>query len=606
MIKAKNREGIKIGQLVIGIIMIVMIMQVKVWASSGLPTLYKWHLLSPATMEIQPEEISSITLGIEDMREDATSKNREGYEMTEMEIEIEGAYFVVAPSSGKINFIAYHRFIDFPDCEQTNKNSLKGSKLASKLCIAVNEGYYDNNIIIDQLPIYRTSNQKGDITLTFNQDKKTQLTIKVKEKLKFGEVSKKINIEQGENSINIQEKVSGALNKGVIEVAISNELLEWWRGAQIQEGNMQAIVWDQGAKRAGKVWIEVLEPSTVPSEILLSITKECLEEPLSTSVPFKTMDLLITSEAFSNTEVSAQYCLKDYVSILPSQEIIAGVADRAIYFKEGSEGYIVGKEYYPIQGSIYMKDQYLMAPIRSILESAGIAHYEFSYNKGETILTIEKEGVIKKISLQLGKKEVGVDNQTYTMQVAPELREGILHVQVSEIATLLGLESFSYRKGTGIVIGAEEQEKSKEIKIITEGQNLKVGLRGQNAGILYIKEGTSERFKKGILEISIGDGEVNAQGKPFIAQGIPEISVVRGDLKIKCIGVKREETNTYVVEIIGESSLPSAIAISYPNVALDRTIPEGYYGVKLSGTALDNKEMGVKVFFLVATPNTCC
>lgn len=598
----KSKKWIKEFRLVLGLIITLLMIDVKAWASSEILSSYNWHLLSPNEMEIKAEETNKITLGMEDTEQNST------VEMTEITIEIEGAYFVVDPFSGKIDFKVYNQLIDFPKCMQTNKESLKGSKLASKLCLEVDERIVDNNNIIDQLPIYRTSNQKGDIILTFNQNKKTQLIIKVKEKLELGEVSNTVNIEQAEkthDSVYIQEKVSGALNKGVIELAISEELLNWWKGIQILEGDIKVIVWEQGARKAGKVWIEVVETSTVPSKIRLFIEKTCLVEPLSTSSPFKTMDLLITSQVFSNTGVSAKYCLKDYLSILPSKQVTAGAADRAIYFKAGSEGYIVGEEYYPIQGSIYMKDQYLMAPIRSIIESTGIAHYNLTYNKGEITLTVGKEETIRKITLQLGEKDVIVDNQTYTMQTAPELKAGILHVPVSEIATLLELEVSSYRRGTGIVLGAEEQEKSKEIKIVTEGQRLKAGLRRQNAGTVYIKEGTNERFKKGVLEIFIGDGGVNEKHQSYILQAIPEVSVIKGDLKIKLIGVSQEKANTYVIEIIEQSTLPSAIAVSYPDVALDRTTPERDYGFKLSGVALDNREIAVKDFFEVRTPNTC-
>lgn len=69
--------------------------------------------------------------------------------------------------------------------------------------------------------------------------------------------------------------------------------------------------------------------------------------------------------------------------------------------------------------------------------------------------------------------------------------------------------------------------------------------------------------------------------------------------------MSQEKANTYVIEIIEQSTLPSAIAVSYPDVALDRTTPEGDYGFKLSGVALDNREIVVKDFFEVRTPNTC-
>lgn len=597
----KSKKWIKEFRLVLGLIITLLMIDVKVWARSEILSSYNWHLLSQNEMEIKAGETKKITLGMEDTEQNNT------VEITEITIEIKGAYFVVDPFTGNIDFKVYNQWTDAPKCKQTGKSTLIGSKLASKLCLEVDEIGITNNNIIDQLPIYRASNQKGDIILTFNHDKKTQLTIKVNEKFKAGAVSNMVSIEQAEsapNSVYLQEKVSGALSKGVIEIAVPEKQLFWWKGAEILEGNIKVIEWAQGGWKEGKVWIEIVETSTTPSKISLNFERVYLVDPLNTQLSFKNMNLFITSQVFSNNEVGAQYCLNDYFSIVPSKPVLVGVADSAIYFKDGSEGYIVGEEYYPIKGYIYMKDQHLMAPVRNILESTGVSSYSLEYNKEQLTITLKKGETVKELLLRVGAKDAIVNNQTYTMQTAPELREGILHVQVSEIATLLDLDISYYKEGRGIVFAIEDEKKSKEMKIVIDAQTLKAGLEKQSAGSVYIKEGIEERLQKGVLEISIGSEIAPEECQTYIEQAVPEVSVVKGDLKIKHIGISKEKSNTYLIEIIEQSTVPSAIAISYPSVKLTRNCPEWHFGLKLLGIALDKKEIIVKDFFIVRTPNT--
>ena len=140
------------------------------------------------------------------------------------------------------------------------------------------------------------------------------------------------------------------------------------------------------------------------------------------------------------------------------------------------------------------------------------------------------------------------------------------------------------------------------VEISSEAFTLKVGLKGQKGGKIVVKETAAAMLKQGQnLEIAI-DGRDS--GFEFTAK---PVVTVDGDLRLDLDNMVLA-ADKITIPVKRASSSASTITVSGMEMKVDRTVPEGKYDVKVSGSALaldcTFETLTVKDFIVVGTPNT--
>lgn len=117
------------------------------------------------------------------------------------------------------------------------------------------------------------------------------------------------------------------------------------------------------------------------------------------------------------------------------------------------------------------------------------------------------------------------------------------------------------------------------VTVTAEAKDVKIGVQGQPAGNIVIKENKAEALIKGKeLKLSLPDGAKWDQ--------LPVVKVTEGDLQIDSV-TRSVDNKDLIIKIKSESSKPSVIEISNIVYTLDRTVPEGALKVSVWGEAVD-------------------
>lgn len=130
----------------------------------------------------------------------------------------------------------------------------------------------------------------------------------------------------------------------------------------------------------------------------------------------------------------------------------------------------------------------------------------------------------------------------------------------------------------------------------------KVGLQDQKAGKIVINETNKEMFQKGDLQFDIADGSKIFAGIAIEDKG--DLSVT-GDLK-KADLQDANTNRSKKVNFKRQSKAASTLTVENMLVTVDRTVPEGKYDLKLSGTAIDKYDGNYTVadYVVIGTQNT--
>ncbi len=138
----------------------------------------------------------------------------------------------------------------------------------------------------------------------------------------------------------------------------------------------------------------------------------------------------------------------------------------------------------------------------------------------------------------------------------------------------------------------------------TEAAVLKVGLQGQKAGKITIKETEKAMLNSGkdiVVTIPKSTG--------ITLTSAPTVTVVEGDVKIGevTIDTKSDDDNAIVTIPVQRTSRTAAtIEIADFKFTTDRTVAEGKFDVKVGGKALTTTEQTLTLegFLTIGTPNT--
>ncbi len=138
----------------------------------------------------------------------------------------------------------------------------------------------------------------------------------------------------------------------------------------------------------------------------------------------------------------------------------------------------------------------------------------------------------------------------------------------------------------------------------TEDATLKVGLQGQKAGKITIKETEKAMLNSG-KDITITIPKTSG----ITLTTAPEVKVVDGDIKLgeATIDTTTDANNAIVtIPVQRTSRTASTIEISNFGFTTDRTVAEGKYDVTLGGAALTNtaQTLDLAGFLTIGTPNT--
>ena len=130
---------------------------------------------------------------------------------------------------------------------------------------------------------------------------------------------------------------------------------------------------------------------------------------------------------------------------------------------------------------------------------------------------------------------------------------------------------------------------------------LKVGLQDQTMGNITLTEKDKEMLMKGDVIFDIVDGSKDTDGIVVEKKGDLTVS---GDLKKTDFGTSGSQADK--VTLKRQSKAASSLAIDNMLVTVDRTVPEGYYDLELSGDAIDEYDgtYSVEDYIVIGTPNT--
>ena len=131
---------------------------------------------------------------------------------------------------------------------------------------------------------------------------------------------------------------------------------------------------------------------------------------------------------------------------------------------------------------------------------------------------------------------------------------------------------------------------------------LKVGLQDQEMGNITLTEKDKEMLMKGDLVFDIVNGSKKEDGIVIEDEGT---LTVTGDLK-KTDDFEISGSTADKVTLKRQSKAASTLAIDKMLVTVDRTVPEGYYDLELSGEAVDEYDgtYTVEDYIVIGTPNT--
>ena len=131
---------------------------------------------------------------------------------------------------------------------------------------------------------------------------------------------------------------------------------------------------------------------------------------------------------------------------------------------------------------------------------------------------------------------------------------------------------------------------------------LKVGLQDQEMGNITLTEKDKEMLMKGDLVFDIVNGSKKEDGIVIEDEGT---LTVTGDLK-KTDDFEISGSTADKVTLKRQSKAASTLAIDKMLVTVDRTVPEGYYDLELSGEAVDEYDGTYTVddYIVIGTPNT--
>lgn len=137
---------------------------------------------------------------------------------------------------------------------------------------------------------------------------------------------------------------------------------------------------------------------------------------------------------------------------------------------------------------------------------------------------------------------------------------------------------------------------------------LKVGLQGQEVGTFSIKETEAAMLQKGNLDFEL------VKGDNLVWQlSIDEIGNIDDSVEIKKAEANDKTTGQGIrVELNRESKAASTVTVKGMKVTADRTVPEGSYDLRISGSAVDGvanvgdkvNKLVIKDFIQIGTKNT--
>ena len=160
---------------------------------------------------------------------------------------------------------------------------------------------------------------------------------------------------------------------------------------------------------------------------------------------------------------------------------------------------------------------------------------------------------------------------------------------------------------TGEVRGVDEFKSATAVNVIDpfdvtfDQTTFKVGLQDQLAGKIAVAEKDKEMLMKGDLILNIVNGSKKTDG--IVIEDKGDLTVT-GDLKKADLGT--DGTQADKITLKRQSKAASTLTIENMEVTVDRTIPEGFYDLKLSGSAIDEYDGSYTVddYIVIGTPNT--
>jgi len=128
------------------------------------------------------------------------------------------------------------------------------------------------------------------------------------------------------------------------------------------------------------------------------------------------------------------------------------------------------------------------------------------------------------------------------------------------------------------------------ITVTADVKDVKIGVQGQAAGNIVIKENKAEALMKGTK--TIGSATYDRTLVLSLPSGakwdkLPTVKVTEGDLQIDSV-TRNDNNKELVIKVKSQSSKPSVITISDVFYTLDRTVPEGALKVSVGGYAVDD------------------
>lgn len=160
---------------------------------------------------------------------------------------------------------------------------------------------------------------------------------------------------------------------------------------------------------------------------------------------------------------------------------------------------------------------------------------------------------------------------------------------------------------TGEVRGVDEFKSATAVNVIDpfdvvfDQTTFKVGLQDQLAGKIAVTEKDKEMLMKGDLILNIVNGSKKTDGIVIEEKG--DLTVT-GDLKKADLGTDGNQADKITLK--RQSKAASTLTIENMEVTVDRTIPEGFYDLKLSGSAIDEYDGSYTIddYIVIGTKNT--
>ena len=137
--------------------------------------------------------------------------------------------------------------------------------------------------------------------------------------------------------------------------------------------------------------------------------------------------------------------------------------------------------------------------------------------------------------------------------------------------------------------------------VTSEQAVLKVGLQGQVSGTITLTETDKEMFSKGDIKFEIKDKDEN------VGIYLTDVTVeTSGGVKGTSSEVTEGKKGNVVVTLNRTSKEAASLTLKDMKFTTDRTVPEGTYDLKISGTGIDadGHSLTIKDFIKISTSNT--